>query len=268
MDNKINFNKDTSVGFSYYLNSNNPALGQMKKINTFALSAATKIGALDLSGFAAMQAGYAHGGTPATGRVTYHGWSANALAKINTGGGAAKFGFLFVSGDNNNQDGFNNGWQTLDATQTTVSQNSSAIQNTYNEAGSMILLRDLSTTASQTANYMRVPITNIAVAHFGYNAKLTEKFNLDTNVIMAWLPASDYINGYATSATTRTNGSDYLGTEITMQAGYQLYKNLTLKAQVGYMMLGSAYKNISGTAPNTYTPDNPYSTRLMALYSF
>jgi hypothetical protein len=57
---------------------------------------------------------------------------------------------------------------------------------------------------------------------------------------------------------------------MNLEAGYKLYKNLTLKAQAAYVVLGGAYKNtVAGyVAGTTATPANPWTTRLSANYSF
>jgi hypothetical protein len=263
VDNSFAFSKDTKAGLVYYLNADNADATTSKKVNTLGLYGQTKLGALDLSGFAAMQAGYMHA---LGGSGLYHGWAADVLAKMKVGSGTAKAGFLFTSG--NNSDSSNHGWQTLSSGMTSGTA-ASAAQNTYNDAGMMILVRDLSTTGSTTANYMRVPITNIALLHMGYDAALTDKLNLIGNVGMAWVPASAYLNGATASTSTHSvNGADYMGTELNLTGAYKLYKNLTLKAEAGYVILGSAYKGLAGTnaAPKDFA--NPFTTRLGAFYSF
>lgn len=263
IDNTYAFNKDTKVAFSYYLNADNAAgATTAKKVNTFGLSGQTKLGSLDLSGFAAMQAGYKN----AAGiRTSYHGWAADVLATMAVGSGKARAGFLFTSG-NNKTDGHDGGWQTLS------SAGASAVQNSYNESGMMLLVRNTSMGGTGTDTYFRKPITNIALAHLGYDANLTEKAYLNGNVGFAWLPASDYIlgsKGAATNDLAGANASDFLGTEMNLEAGYKLYKNLTLKAQAAYVVLGSAYKDAAAKANGDRTdPANPWTMRLGAHYSF
>lgn len=260
-DNTYAFSKDTRVSFSYYLNADNFTVGQEKKVNTFGLAAQTKIGALDLSGFAAMQAGYQK---QAGGKSTvYSGWAANVAAKMKAGSGTAKTTMLFVSGNNTNGAGnnaHNKGWQTLsfDGTNTTAGQNS------YNESGMMLLVRNTSAGGTSTDTYFRKPITNVALATLGYNAPLTDKLYVDGNVGFAWVPAS---NPGAIGAAA--NGGDFMGTEMNVETGYKLYKNLTLKAQAAYVVMGPHYSKIyTNAAGGKSDPANPFTMRLGAHYSF
>ena len=100
---------------------------------------------MDLSAFAAMQAGYKKNTNGFTGlaqlnkTVNYHGWAAATNAKMKVGSGAAKMGFLFTSGNggsDGSHDAHNNAWQTIS------SANNSVAQNSYNESGMMLLARD------------------------------------------------------------------------------------------------------------------------------
>ncbi|MGB4598877.1 MAG: hypothetical protein WBI04_02775 [Trichlorobacter sp.] len=260
IDNTYAFNKDTKVGLSYYLNrddSGAAATDTERRISTLGLSGQTKLGIVNLSGFAAMQNGYSHllGGLKT--KTTYHGWAADVLATMKLGSGTARTGFLFTSGDNNDKVGSNHGWQTLS------SNAKSSMINTYNESGMMLLVRNPSMGGTSTDNYLRKPITNIALLHMGYDASITEKLYANGNVGFAWLPSSD--NLYGATGNTTQNGSDFLGTELNVEVGYKLYTNLTLKAQAAYVMLGGAYKD---TAVGANDPANPFTMRLGAHYSF
>jgi len=264
IDNTFAINKDTKVGFSYYLNRDDSGVvaGDVeRKINTLGLFGQTKMGALDLSGFVAMQKGFSH--TIAGAKTKYHGWAANVLAKMKLGNGVARTGFLFTSGDNNDDAGSNHAWQTLS------SNGASSAINSYNESGMMLLVRNTSMGGTSTDAYLRKPVTNIALLHAGYDASITEKLYANGNIGMAWLPASDYEMGYTGSATN--GGSDILGTELNVEVGYKLYKNLTLKAQAAYVMLGGAYNNKAPNSlgvANSADPADPFTLRLGAHYSF
>lgn len=286
LENTFAFSKDTKMSLVYYLNSDNsthtdtPNIGisRQKKINTLGLSGQTKIGALDLSGFAAMQAGYQKNTNGATGAalqnktVNYHGWAANVAGKMKAGSGVAKTAFLFTSGNNATGDrtAHNNAWQTLSDSSAT---NNGVGQNSYNESGMMLLARNTSMGGTNTDNYFRKPVSNIALLTMGYDANLTEKVYLNGNVGFAWAPSSvselhpDRTVGATTAAN---NASDFMGTEINLETGYKLYKNLTLKAQAAYVILGGYYKNagIGSDGVTAKTPDNPFTTRLAATYSF
>ncbi|MDY0383206.1 hypothetical protein [Trichlorobacter sp.] len=257
LENTYAFNKDTKVGMSYYLNRDDATATSSKRVNTLGLFGATKMGALDLSTFVAMQKGYFHNGAT---KANYHGWAANVLAKMKLGNGLARTGFLFTSGDNSDKASSNHGWQTLSSNVAT-SNGATAAQNSYNESGMMLLVRNTSMGGTSNDNYLRKPITNIALLHAGYNANLTEKLYANGNIGMAWLPASDYNYGHTSSGNV--NGSDILGAEANVEVGYKLYPNLTLKAQAAYVKLGSAYKLANGN-----DPADPYTIRAGAYYSF
>jgi hypothetical protein len=272
VDNTYALSKDTKLKFSYYLNIDDSlkTTGDSKKVHTLGLGGETQMGGLQLSGFAAMQAGYQKNAFTTTTQ-NYHGWAANAAAKMKVGSGTAKTTFLFVSGNNSSNAASNKGWQTLSAAGSATS--SGAVQNSYNESGMMLLVRNTSMGGTSTDGYIRKPITNIALATIGYDASLSEKLYMNGNVGFAWLPASAYLNGGTMAATgvqpDVANGSDFMGTEVNLETGYKLYKNLTLKAQAAYVMLGAAYKNTAtNNAGVAADPANPWTMRLGAHYSF
>ncbi|WP_277057278.1 hypothetical protein [Trichlorobacter lovleyi] len=296
MDNTFAFNKDTKAAFSYYLladnagspasafnaltsNTNNSAyiLGTHTKdqsimLHTLALSGETKVGGINLSGFAAMQAGNQKGmlntGASAGHNRQFHGWAANVAANMKIGPGTAKTAFLFTSGNNSTDAGQYKGWVSTSV-------------NSYNESGMMIVARNTYNSPTSADGYIRRDVQNIALLTAGYDAQLTDKFNLNTNVGFAWAPSSDTApydrttNLAGAAAGAGRNGSDFMGTEINLEAGYQLYKNLKLQAQGGYMILGGYYKNstlktgfTAANVANVTDPENPYTMRLQARYSF
>jgi len=292
IENTYAFNKDTKAGLSYYLNVDNSVANSEKKVNTLGLNGETKIGAITLSGFAAMQAGYQKnpvtrnattGVVTALGvnEVTYQAWAANVAAKMKTGNGLARTAFLFTSGNNSSNAGFNKGWQTLStggattgggAPTTANTYNTMAAQNSYIEGGMMLLTRNPAMGGTQTDTYLRKPVTNIALATMGYDADLTDKVFVNGNVGFAWAPSSYDAPAYNNVAANK-NQSDFMGTEMNIEAGYKLYKNLTLKAQAAYVVLGGYYKNsafknsVDGTA-GYGDPANPWTLRAGAFYSF
>jgi len=280
-DNIFAINKETKAALSYYFLADYAGAtattvggvttyapnNQAKLIHTLGLSGETKVGPVALSGFAAMQAGHQKLSGTGVGlnksSKQFHGWAANVAATMNAGPGKARTGFLFTSGNNSSSASHDKGWQ------------STGVQS-YNESGLIILTRNTANSPTSTDQYVRRVITNVAVAYLGYDAKLTDKFNLDGGVGFAWVPASDN-TGIKDSAgnviavpvdgkTTQRNSSDFMGTEIGLTAGYQLYKNLKLQAQAAYMINGGYYKN--SAANNTDSPENPYTMRLQARYSF
>ena len=278
MDNTFALNKDTKLGLSYYFMADyasqgfngtafdaaktvtpyNHSADQALLLHTFGLSGQTKVAGINLSGFAAMQAGHQKQMLGAGANKTskqYHGWAANVAADMKLGIGKARTAFLFASGNNSSNAAHNKGWVSTGV-------------NSYNESGMMLIARNTYNSPTMTNTYVRNNVTNIALLTMGYDAQLTDKFNLNTNVGFGWAPSS-YDAPYDLSAGTR-NSSDFMGTEINIEAGYQLYKNLKVMAQGGYMVLGGYYKN--STANTSYsaeaTPENPYTMRLQARYSF
>lgn len=273
MDNIFAFNKDTKAAFSYYFLADyaSGATGGMATrldlvnsdqalmLHTFALSGETKVGPATLSGFAAMQAGHQKLVGPNGSSLQMHGWAANVAAKMPVGPGTLKAAGLFTSGDSssNNSSSYK-GWITSSV-------------NSYNEGGMMILARNTANNPGSTDRYIRRNVTNIALATVGYDANLTNKVYLNTNLGFAWTPASNKEKTPGDTLKDNTlknqNSGDFMGAELNVETGYKVYDNLTLKAQAAYMMLGAAYKD---TASNNATknPENPYTMRLLASFAF
>ena len=264
LDNTFAINKDTKAALSYYLLADyavtgaTPAgaglthtAGQDILLHTLGLSGETKLGALSLSGFAAMQAGsQKNAGATATANRYFHGYALNAAAKMAVGSGTAKTAFLFTSGDNSSNKGSYKGWVGSSV-------------DSYNESGMMIMARNTANSPTSTDRYIRRDVTNIALLTMGYDANLTDKLFANGNVGLGWTPAS---GKEIVASTPATKNADFMGAELNAEVGYKLYKNLTLKTQLAYMVLGGMYKNtaIGGTT----TPENPYSARLHAQFSF
>ncbi|MDY0301414.1 MAG: hypothetical protein RBQ99_07510 [Trichlorobacter sp.] len=250
MDNTFAFNKDTKATFSYYMNADYRNHGNDNTVHTFGLGGQTKVSGVDVSGFVAMQAGSDKSGAK---HAKNQGWAANIAAKAKVGPGVARAGFLYTSGDKDSKSN-NKGWRPVmhDANNGTV--------NTYNESGLIILARNTVNSPTTSDNYLRRNISDIGVGYLGYDAKLTEKINLDGGV------------GFAFAGEKNDHKGKYMGTEIGLTAGYQLYKNLKLMAQAGYVVLGDYYKN---NTPGGYIattdgskPANPYTARLQARFNF
>jgi hypothetical protein len=263
-DNTFAFSKDTKAALSYYFLADYmsnavtgpPAVAATRDrflLNTLGLSAETKLGPATLSGFFAMQAG--HSKLDTSPRYTsYHGWAANAAAKVAAGPGTAKAAFLFTSGDQGAAgDGHNGAWYSP--------------LNSYNESGMMIIARNLNDAPSTTDNRIRRNISNLALLTMGYDANLTEQVFLNSNVGFAWVHASGKDGNNLT--TGQPNGSVFLGTELNVEAGYKVSPNLNLSTEVAYMMLGGLYDKKALKADGTAAdPENPYTMRLMAKFKF
>jgi len=204
-----------------------------------------------------------------TGPIThsryFHGWAANVAADMPVGPGKLKTAFLFTSGNNSGDATSYKGWL-------------SSSVNSYNESGMMILARNTGNSPTNTDQYVRRDVTNIALLSMGYDAKLTDKFGMAANVGFAWAPSS--YDAPVDNKTGARNGADFMGTEINLEANYQIYKNLKLMALAGYMINGGYYDKSSyksGYTPgtnalynslNAVTPENPYTMRLQARYAF
>lgn len=244
LDTSYALNKDTKVGFSYYLNADYTTKDKASNIHTLGLNADAKMGPLSVSGFAAMQAGNKKNAGAAS--TTYHGYALNAAAKMAVGPGSAKTSILYTSGDDG-KDNHNNGWQTP--------------LSTFNESGMMILNRNVTDDGSTTDYSLTGTKQNGAVGQvlytLGYDAKIGAKANVSANAGMLWCAKSTYApNG---------NGGDLMATELNVQTGYKLYDNLTASFQAAYAMLGGYYTDSVGVDKE---PENPYSIRLGLKYTF
>jgi len=256
LDNTFAFSKDTKAAFSYYFLADYRVAEQEIYLNTFGLSGETKMGPVTLSGFAAMQAGELRG-APSLGLGThFHGYAANVAAKAAVGPGTLKTAFLFTSGNNNSGDAQNRGWQNT------------GVQS-YNESGMMILVRNTANSPTSTDRYLRRVITNVALASLGYDANLTDKVYLNTNIGMAWAPASAGAPLYGNVAG-RNNAGDLMGTEFNLESGYKVNSSLTLRAQAAYAILGPYFKGAASnsTGAAVKDPENPYTMRLLASFRF
>jgi hypothetical protein len=265
-DNSLALSKDTKAGFSYYLLADYQTVNKPFVLHTFGLNGETKLGSLVLSGFAAMQAGNQHNGNGVQS-VQYHGYAANVAAKLPIGPGTFKTALLFASGDNSDQrttDNHYKGWVPLQG----VITGASGSTNAYNEGGMMIINRNTNDAPTSTDNRIRRSVTNLALLTAGYDANLTDKVFLNGNVGFAWVPASG--KDGVILGTTRTNASDFMGTEINLETGYKVNSNLNLTAEAAYMILGGLYKD-TGKSANGITaadPENPYTMRLLAKFKF
>jgi len=260
LDNTFAFSKDTKAALSYYFYADTtPANSKSVYLNTLGLSGETKFGSLSLSGAAAMQAGHnknQNGAGATQNRNTYlHGWMAQVGAKMPVGPGTAKTAFLFVSGNNNDSSSNQSrGWVTP--------------LNSYNESGMMILARNTANSPTNTDDYLRRPVNNIALATIGYDAKITDKVYANGNVGFSFAPSS--AGAPVDKRTGVSNSSDFMAAEMNLESGYMVNSNLTLRAQAAYAVLGGYYKNSAsnGTAAAPKDPENPYTMRLLASFKF
>lgn len=253
LDTSFAMSKDAKVGMSYYFDADYTTADKETYIHTLGLNADIKAGALGVSGFAAMQAGHKKGTT----YTNYHGYALNAAANMTAGPGKFKTAILFTSGDEGS-DNHNNAWQTP--------------LNTYNESGMMLLNRNAAA-GGLTTDYALAWSTNnnnhgLVLYTLGYDAKLSPKAYMNGNLGFGWVAKS--AGAPVDSKTTKSNASDFMGTELNLETGYKLYDNLTVKAQAAYVFLGGYYKNSAKNSTSTdgKDPENPYTMRLGLSYSF
>jgi hypothetical protein len=252
LDNTFTINKDTKAALSYYFLADYQTINKANLISTLGLSGETKVGPASLSGFVAMQAGHQKNGVATGANTYYHGWAANVAAKAAVGPGTLKTALLFTSGDNAEKAGSNKAWQSVGFTTTVASS--------YNESGMMIIARNTGDAPTSSDNRIRRIVTNLALLSFGYDANLTDKVFVNSNLGFGWTPAS----GLETGVLTK-NSSDFMGTEVNVEAGYKVSSNLSLSARAAYMLLGGLYKD---TATNGKDAENPYAMRLLAKFAF
>jgi hypothetical protein len=215
-----------------------------------------------------MQAGNQHNQNGAQS-VQYNGYAANVGAKLPIGPGTLKTAFLFTSGDNTTAtDAHNKAWVPLTGIAANGSVATTASVNAYNEGGMMIINRNTGDAPTSTDNRIRRTVSNLALLTAGYDANLTDKVFLNGNVGFAWVPASG--KDGVIFGTTRTNASDFMGTEINLETGYKVSSNLSLSAEAAYMILGGLYKDTGKKADNVTAadPENPYALRLLAKFKF
>jgi hypothetical protein len=273
MDNIFAFTKDTKAAFSYYLLADYTATptggystaildthtkDQAILLNTFAVSAETKVGPLSLSGFAAMQAGHQKKFVaPNTSSRYFHGYAADLAGKLAVGPGTAKLALLFTSGDNSTDNSSYKGWVSTGV-------------NSYNDGGMMILVRATQNSPTSTDRYIRKNVTNIALLSMGYDANLTDKIFANGNIGFGFAPASKGAPVDKSISATSANASDYMGTEFNLESGYKVSSNLTLRAQAAYMVLGGYYKGsaLNSAVAASKDPENPYTMRLLASFKF
>jgi phosphate/sulfate permease len=124
----------------------------------------------------------------------------------------------------------------------------------------------------------------VYLVSLGYDAKITPKFYLNGNIGAAWAAKTNALKPHdmntigmvATSTGVSfvrgaQNGSNYMGSELNVEAGYKMYDNLTASLQAAYVMLGGYYHNSSvrnSTDLYNSTPENPYTVRTVLTYAF
>ena len=280
LDTAFAISKDLKVGASYYLYSDDRgpsgAVVGSTNIHTFGANVDAKVGPLGLSGFAAMQQGLTKGRT----RVAYNGYAFNAAAKMAIGPGTLRTAALWTTGDDG-QDNINTAWQSVRQTQNQANGSST---NSYNDSHMMLLNRDTSMGGTSTDQNLVYTTNNnnqgVILATLGYDANLTPKLYANANAGFAWVSKTNHSlpTNTATSIVPlrpvslkdgNFNGSNFLGTEINLEAGYKMYDNLTASVQAAYLILGGYYKDTIFKADgSSQDPENPYTARIVLSYAF
>lgn len=278
---KFALSKNANLGAAYYLYNDarglvvNGTTTNDVMIHTLGLTGDAKLGALSLSGFVAYQGGIlklVNNGSAYLNALAY-----NVAAKAAVGPGTLKTALLFTSGNAENTGRHLTGWVG-----TSQSQNNAWAANTgtstYNESGMMLLNRNAAAgtgTTDVAIIYNPGNGTNPAnmqgayLYTLGYDAAITPKFYTNANLGMAWAAHSNGLKA-VDKKTGFKNATNYMGTEINVEAGYKMYDNLTASLQAAYVMLGGYYEGSStyGTASATKDPENPYTVRTSLIYNF
>ena len=119
-----------------------------------------------------------------------------------------------------------------------------------------ILVRNTGDAPTSSDNRIRRTVSNIALLTLGYDANVTEKTFVNGNVGFGWAPSS--FDAPVDGKLGSQNSSDFMGTELNLEAGYKVSPNLTLSARAAYAVLGGYYKNSTVKADGTPAdPETP-----------
>jgi len=275
LDAQYNINKNAKVGAAYYLISDNTSQGAAPTatqvmVNTFGAYGSAKVGAATLSGFVAAQFGHETAATAL--RSSKSGYAANMAARVPVGPGTLKANYLFRSGDDN-RDRVDTSWYSLQHTgNNTATGSSVGSLSQYNEAGMMILVRNLTTNATTSGRFLAQNVGDINgvgghIMSVGYDATITPKAFASVNAGMLFAHHNQSSTAAGTYSTNRGNGTNLMATEINTEIGYKLYPNMTASVQAAYAFLGGYY-NGCNSATAGKNAENPYTGRIMLKYAF
>jgi len=265
LDGKYSVSKEVKVGAAYYYIADNrtngstttpsaPAIGQTAdgtpiyattttftttanpdndaKIHTLGLNAEAAVGPLTLTGFALTQFG------DLTSTQKAKGYVFNLGARMPLAGGTARSEFLYVAGGKN-------------ALYIPASAGGSEGGGFY-DAEMIILNRDKNATTIDTAIVYNANNFNqgLIMGSVGYDYDFTPKLSSSVNAGFA-----------AVAKSSGKNKSDYLGTEVNVEANYAITENVKAGVRAGYVMLGDYFD-----ANPSF--DNPYDAKLIVKYIF
>jgi len=275
LDAQYNINKNAKVGAAYYLISDNTSTGAAPTatqvmVNTFGAYGSAKVGAATLSGFVAAQ--YGHETASTALRSSKSGYAANMAARVPVGPGTLKANYLFRSGDDN-RDRVDTSWYSLQHTgNNTATGSTVGSLSQYNEAGMMILVRNLTTNATNSGRFLAQNVGDINgvgghIMSVGYDATITPKAFASVNAGMLFAHHNQSTTAAGTYSTNKGNGTNLMATEINTEIGYKLYPNMTASVQAAYAFLGGYY-NGCNSATAGKNAENPYTGRIMLKYAF
>ena len=293
---KLALSKDINVGGVYYLYADGRGLSNLGAtgaagnidtssfmLHTLGLTADAKVGPLALSGFAAYQGGLyrnvTNAGLPPGTTIYSNALAFNAAAKIAVGPGTLKAAGLYTSGQGNLDRTHLTGWVGTSQSQNRAWSGGvgAAGTSTYNESGMMLLNRNAAAgtgTTDVALVYNTGNGTNPAnmqglwLATMGYDANITPKFYTNANVGAAWVARSNGLKP-VDKATSKQNASNFMGTEVNLEAGYKMYDNLTASLQAAYVILGGYYTGAANlTGATVKDPENPYTVRTSLIFNF
>lgn len=274
---KFALSKDASIGTAYYLyndnrSNSNPFPTNDIMIHTFGLTGDAKLGALSLSGFAAYQGGILK--TPSSGSTYLNALAYNVAAKVPVGPGTLKTAMLFTSGNAQNTGKHLTGWVGTTQAQNNTWSNAAGT-STYNESGMMLLNRNAAAgTGTTDVAIVYNPgngnsISNmqgVYLASLGYDAAITPKMYLNSNVGAAWAAHTNSLK--PVDGVMGKNATNYMGTEVNIETGYKMYDNLTASLQAAYVILGGYYNGSTTVAGATQNPENPFTVRTSLIFNF
>ena len=266
LDGSYTVNKELTVGGSYYM-LNDPITSDTKYlagsprtlpteiVHTLGVNSAAKFGVATLNAYLLYQFGDLT--ELATGKehsISAFAGALNARAKLDAG--TVKASFLYASGDKDS--GGSKAFRD-------VQDLDGGTESDY--SSDMRMLRKDQFAGASGKSFIAT-INNrdqgVIFGSAGYDANLSEKVFAGANVGFA-LVAEENASKPVNLATGVRNSSNYLGTEINAAIGYKLNANVTASLRGAYVVLGDYFK---GVAANGETPNDPYSTSLMLVYSF
>jgi hypothetical protein len=273
LDAKYEINENISVGGSYYLVYDNLLQGQtgygVNRLHTIGVNAEAKLGPAKVDAFLLYQTGDNPVNNLGRTGQSVSAYAAQVAGRMKVGSNSSvRASFLYASGDDGKSD-------TVGAFQG-INSLGGETTSTYTTARMMMLI-DHTRNATTTDRALIATITNnnmgVVGAFFGYDVTFGKIF-ANANLGVASVaegndskPLNLKTGGY--------NSSNYVGSELNAEVGYNIGSNMTLSLLGGYVFLGDFYKDtIRVGGANTVstlpigTPDNPWKTEVVLNIKF